>query len=179
MSNESNYLSDSNDKCTWTLGKSFDRSMDPDRIHPRITLQKARAIELEDEVIKHSPKSIDLSLDLVQKWCEFMDETWERNKFLASKSGIKLMKYGGLFDLREKFGNSIISKSTKDYFKNNLSDHEVSVEVLDNRDGKFQMAQDLSNRDNDTRSKYLKLTICVRHEHVLIMRCLKKNLKYK
>ena len=132
MANEFNYLSDPNDKCKWTLGKSFDRSMDPDRIHPRITRQKASAIELEDEVIKHSPKSIELSLDLVQKWCEFMDETWERNKFLASKSGIKLMKYGGLSDLREKFGISIISKSTKDYFENKLSARELSVEdVLD------------------------------------------------
>ena len=86
-------------KCTWKLGKSFDPKMDPHRIHPRITRQKARAIELEDEVIKHPTKSIDLSLDFVQKWCEFMDELWERNKFLASKSAIKLMKYGGLLDL--------------------------------------------------------------------------------
>ena len=46
MANEFNYLSDPNDKCKWTLGKSFDRSMDPDRIHPRITRQKASAIEL-------------------------------------------------------------------------------------------------------------------------------------
>ena len=61
-----------------------------------------------------------------------MDETWERNKYLASKSGIKLMKYGGLLDLRQKLGNSIISKSTKDYYNNKLSDHELSVEdVLD------------------------------------------------
>ena len=132
MANEFNYLSEPNDKCKWTLGKSFVPRMDPDRIHPRVTRQKASVIELEDEVIKHSTKSIELSLDLVQKWCEFMDETWERNKFLASKSAIKLMKYGGLFDLREKFGNSIISKSTKDSFENKLSDHEVSVEdVLD------------------------------------------------
>ena len=120
MANEFNYLSEPNDKCKWTLGKSFDQNMDPDRIHPRITRQKASAIELEDEVIKHSPKSIELSLDLVQKWCGFMDETWERNKFLASKSGIKLMKYGGLSGLREKFGISIISKSTKDYFEISL-----------------------------------------------------------
>ena len=132
MANEFNYLSDPNDKCKWTLGKSFVPRMDPDRIHHRVTRQKASAIELEDEVMKHSTKTIDLSLDLVQKWYNVLDETWERNKFLASKSGIKLMKYGGLFDLREKFGNSIISKSTNDYFENKLSDHEVSVEdVLD------------------------------------------------
>ena len=132
MANEFNYLSDPNDKCNWKLGKSFDRSMDPHRIHPRVTSQKASAIELEDEVMKHSTKTIDLSLDLVQKWCEFMDELWERNKFLASKLALKTMKYGGLEDLREKLGNSIISKSTLDYFENKLSEHEVSVEdVLD------------------------------------------------
>jgi len=132
MSNEPNYLSDSNDKCTWRLGKSFDPKMDPDRIHPRITRQKARAIELEDEVIKHSEQAIDLSLDFVEKWYKFMDELWERNKFLASKFALKTMKYGGLEDLREKLGNYIISKSTLDYFENKLSEHEVSVEdVLD------------------------------------------------
>ena len=105
MANESNYLSDSNDKCTWKLGKSFDPKINPHHIHPRITRQKARAIELEDEVIKHSTKSIDLSLDFVQTWCEFMDELWERNKSFASKSAIKLMKYGGSLDLREKLGH--------------------------------------------------------------------------
>ena len=61
-----------------------------------------------------------------------MDELWERNDYFASKSAIKLMKYGGLLDHREKLGNFIISKSTKDYFKNKLTEHEVSVEdVLD------------------------------------------------
>ena len=128
MSNESNYLSDSNDKCTWTLGKSFDQRMDPDRIHPRITRQKARAIDLKDEVIKHSTKSIDLSLDFVEKWYKFMDELWERNKYLASKLALKSMKYGGLEDLREKLRNFLISKSTLNYFENKLSEHEVSVE---------------------------------------------------
>ena len=59
--------------------------MDPDCIQPRITCQKARAIVLKDEVIKHFKKAIDLSLDFVEKWYEFMDELWERNKFLASK----------------------------------------------------------------------------------------------
>ena len=78
MANEFNYLSKPNDKCKWTLGKSFDPKMDPHRIHPSITRQRASAIELEDEVIiiKHSTKSIELSLDLVQKWYEFMDETY-------------------------------------------------------------------------------------------------------
>ena len=100
MSNESNYLSDSNDKCTWRLGQSFDQSMDLDHIHPRITCQKAGTIVLEDEVIKHSEKAIDLSLDFFEMWYAFMDEIWERNKFLASKLALKSMKYGGFEDLR-------------------------------------------------------------------------------
>ena len=104
--------------------------MDPDRIHPGITRQKARKFDLKDEVIKHSTKSIDLSLDFVEKWYEFMDELWERNKFLASKLALKSMKYGGLEDLREKLRNSLISKSTMNYFKNKLSEHKVSVEDI-------------------------------------------------
>jgi len=94
MWNESNYLSDSNNKCTWRLDKLFDQRMDPTRIHPRITCQKARGIELEDEVIKYSEQAIDLSLDFVEKWYGFMDELWERNTFLASKLALKKSTMG-------------------------------------------------------------------------------------
>jgi len=58
-----------------------------------------------------------------------MDELWEeRNKFLASKLSLKSLKYGGLEDLCEKLRNSLISRSILNYFKNKLSEHEVSVE---------------------------------------------------
>jgi len=128
MLKDLNYLSDHNDKCTWKFGKSFDPKMDPHRLRPRIANQDASKIDLGEEVIKHSTESTELSLYFVQNWYEFLDESWECKRFLASKLALKSLKYGGLEDLQEKLRNSLISESTLKYFENKLSEHEVSVD---------------------------------------------------
>ena len=85
---------------------------------------------LKEEEPNHSPKLIELSIPFVEDWYAFMDESWERNKFIGCKLALKSLKYGGLNDLQKKLRESLVSNTMVAYFERKLIEHDISVEDI-------------------------------------------------
>ena len=116
MSADDNFLSEPNDMCSWLLGKGFGSAMDTHRIKPRTNQQALMELCLQEKEPEHSPKLIELSIPFVEDWYAFMDESWERNKFIGCKLALKSLKYGGLNDLQKKLRESLVSNTMVTYF---------------------------------------------------------------
>ena len=100
ISNEENFVTKPEHECYWLPGKNFDQTLDKDRINPRHSRQKALKIVIPDESKGNAFAIVEFLLHMIQLWIEYLDDLWERNKYIASETVLKhplitVLKYDG------------------------------------------------------------------------------------
>jgi len=122
ISNEANFVTKPEHEfqchCHWLPGKNFDQTLDKDRINPRHSRQKALEIVIPDESKGNAFAIVEFLLHMIQLWIEYLDDLWERNKYIASETVLKhplitVLKYDGNNRFQGKY--MLENKSEQDY----------------------------------------------------------------